>query len=216
MDPLRFAIAAVPLAAYFLLIGLMSSRRRPLLVTGAGDLAALGFALTGVALVGPISLFRPEAATAELGDYVWLFLLALYWLAVTLVVMLCRPRLVVYNLTAEQLRPILSEALRQLDPAGRWAGDSLSLPTLGVQAHLETFTWTRNTSLIASGGRQDLAGWRRLSRSVERSLRDTESRSGSHGAALMGVGAGLLIAAIGQMVADPPAVARAWGQILGF
>lgn len=216
MDPLRFAIAVVPLAAYLILIGLVNSRRRPVVVTGAGDLATLGFALTGVALIGPISLFRPEAATSELGNYVWLFLLAFYWLWITLIVMLCRPRLVVYNLSADELRPILSDALRQLDESGRWAGTSLSLPTIGVQAHLDTLAWMRNTSLVSSGGRQDLAGWRRLSRFIERSLRGREIRTAGRGAGLVGTGVGLLVVVIARLTADPAVVAASWDQILAF
>lgn len=221
MDPLRFAVAVVPIAAYLILIGLINSRRRPVVVTGGGDLATLGLALTGLALVGPISLFRPEAATAEMGNYVWLLMLSCYVLGVVLVVMLCRPRLVIYNLPAEELRPILSEAIRHLDGSGRWAGESLSLPTLGVQAHIDSLAWMRNTSLIASGGRQDLAGWRRLGRSVERSLRGSEQKAVGtqetsavgRGAALIGIGTGLLLVAIIRLSADPDGVAIAWRQI---
>jgi len=138
-DPLRLAIALVPLASYCLLIGLLNARRRPFLTTGGSDLAALGFAFTGLVLVGPVELFRPEAASAEFGSYVWLFLLVFYWLCVWLAVLLAKPRLVVYNISVEELRPVLAEAARAIDPQARWAGDSLSLPTLGVQLHLESF-----------------------------------------------------------------------------
>lgn len=216
MDPLRFAIAAAPLAAYLILLGLVNLRGRPLLVTGGGDLATLGVALTGVAFVGPLSLFRPEEATVELGDYVWLFLLAFYWLWVTLITMVCRPRLVVYNLTAEELRPVLSQAARQADPTCRWAGESLTLPGIGVHLHLDSFSWMRNTSLVASGGQQDLAGWRRLTKSVERALRGIENRPNRWGPAMLLAGAGLLSVAILRMAADPPAVAVALQQLFAF
>ena len=69
-------------------------------------------------LVGPIELFRPEAAIAEFGGYVWLFLLVFYWLWVWLAVLVARPRLVVYNISAEELRPVLAEAARAARPAG--------------------------------------------------------------------------------------------------
>ncbi|TWU00715.1 hypothetical protein Pla108_16670 [Botrimarina colliarenosi] len=216
MDPLRFAIAAVPLGSYLLLLGLLNLRTRPVLVTGAADLATLGMALTGLIFVGPIALFRPDAATVELGDFVWLFLLAFYWLWVTLAAMLCRPRLVVYNLSAEELRPVLSEAVRKLDGSGRWAGESLVLPQIGVNCHLDTFAWMRNTSLIASGGRQDLAGWRRLGRSVERALRGVAIRPNPRGWLLLGAGVALVAAAMLRLTADPRAVAVSWGQLFAF
>lgn len=216
MDPLRFAIAASPLAAYLILLGLVNLRRRPLLVTGGGDLATLGVALTGVAFVGPIALFRPDEATVELGDFVWLFLLAFYWLWLTLFVMVCRPRLVVYNVTAEELRPVLSQAARQVDPTCRWAGPSLTLPGVGVEAHLDSFAWLRNTSLVASGGQQDLAGWRRLTKTLERSLREAETRPNRRGPVLLTAGGGLLLAVVLRMAASPEAVAIAMRQLFAF
>ena len=216
MDPLRFAIAAVPLAAYLVLIGLVNLRRRPLLVTGANDLATLGAALTGVALAGPISLVRPEAATAELGDSIWLFLVAFYWLWVALVVMLCRPRLVAYNLTATRLRPLLSEAARQLDPEARWAGDSLVIPALRVQLHLDETAWTRTTSLVSSGGLQDLAGWRRLAKTLGRAARATETTSGPRAALFLTAGAALLGLSVYALGSDPEGVAVTWNHATGF
>jgi hypothetical protein len=36
------------------------------------------------------------------------------------------------------------------------------MPTVGVQLHLETFEIMRNVSLVASGGKQNLATWRQL------------------------------------------------------
>ena len=83
-DPLRLAIAFVPLVAYCLVLGILNARRRPFLTTGGADLAALGVALTGLVLVGPIELFRPEDSTTQFGSYVLVFLLALYWLGLWL------------------------------------------------------------------------------------------------------------------------------------
>ena len=216
MEPLRFAIAAVPLAAYLVMIGLVNFRRQPTMVSGANDLATLGVALTGMALIGPIALFRPEAATAELGDTIWLFLLAFYWLWLALAVMLCRPRIVVYNTTADELRPILSDAVRQLCPSARWAGDSLTLPSLGVQLHLDPTEWMRSVSLVSSGGEQDLAGWRKLSRAISRSLRTTETQTNPRAPLFLAIGVALLLWSITGLMGDPAGVAVAWSEVLAF
>ena len=116
-DPFRLSIALVPLAAYCVLLGLINARRRPFVTTGGCDLAALGAAMSGLVLVGPIELFRPEAAEPNYGGFVWLFLIVFYWLCVWLAVLVARPRLVVYNIRGEELRPALAEAARRLDPA---------------------------------------------------------------------------------------------------
>ncbi|MGI9456276.1 MAG: hypothetical protein ACR2NU_06915 [Aeoliella sp.] len=174
MDPVRFTIAVVPLAAYLGVLGLMQLRPRPLVTNGASDIMALGLGLLGLMFVGPIELFRPEMATAQFLNYIWLVLLALYALVLVLVALVSRPRLVIYNLTPEELRPMLSEAAGTADATFRWAGDSLVLPRLGVQLHVDSFALLRNTSLISSGPLQSLDGWRKLGKQLRASLRATQ------------------------------------------
>lgn len=215
-DPLRLAIAFVPLASYCLLIGIINARRRPFLTTGGADLAALGAALSGLVLVGPIELFRPEDASAEYGSYVWLFLLVLYWLTVWLVVLLARPRLVVYNISGEELRPILSEAARAIDPDARWAGDSLSLPTQGVQLHLESFDFMRHVSLIASGPKQNLVGWQQLSSQIFQRLEPLRVAPNPRALGIVLFALLLLAASMGHMMVHPQRVAQSVQEIFSY
>jgi hypothetical protein len=215
-DPLRLAIALVPLAAYCLVLGILNARRRPYLTSGGADLATLGAALTGLVLIGPVELFRPDLASAEYGNYIWLFLLVFYWLCLWLVVLLARPRLVVYNISGEELRPILAETARSIDPQARWAGDGLSLPTLGVQLHVETFEIMRHVSVIASGDKQDLAGWRRLSGELFLKLEPLNVASNPRALGLVLVGIGLMSASIAHMLAHPQLVAQAMAEIFSY
>ena len=85
-----------------------------------------------------------------------------------MVLLILRPRLVIYNISVDQLRPILAEVVERMDPEARWAGDCLFLPGLGVQLHLESFGWMRNVSLVSSGPKQDYQGWSRLEVGVGR------------------------------------------------
>lgn len=216
MDPLRLAIALVPLSAYLLLVGLINLRRRPVLVAGANDLAVLGTALSGLVFVGPIELFRPEHATVQLGAYVWGLLLGLYWLAISLASMVMRPSLVVYNISLEELRPALADAVAQVDPSGRWAGDNLVLPRLGVQLHLDSFASMRNASLVSSGGQQDLIGWYRLRRALGRSLAAIRVAPNPRGVGMVVAALLLMLMSVVQLTAAPAAVARAWHELLNF
>ncbi len=215
-DPLRLAVALVPVASYLLLIGLLNLRRRPFLTTGGGDLAALGASLSGLVLVGPIELFRPEAAAAEFGGYVWFFLLVFYWLWVWLAVLLARPRLVIYNISGEELRPLLAETASSIDPQSRWAGDSLSLPTLGVQLHVETSHAMRNASLVAAGAKQNLTGWRMLAAQLHKRIHGLRVTRGPRGLAIVLLAFLLLSASIWHMLADPPRVAQAMQEMLAL
>src|SRR5437763_4655234 len=130
VDPFRLAIALVPLAAYVLLLGLLNLRRRPFLTSGGCDVAALGVALSGLMFVGPLELFRPEAATRSFGNYIWLFMVLFYWLCLVLLVLVARPRLVIYNISVEELNAIFAETENRRDPTVRWAGDKVYVPRL--------------------------------------------------------------------------------------
>ncbi len=215
-DPLRMAIALVPVAAYFLLIGLLNIRRRPFMTTGGCDLAALGAALSGLVLVGPIELFRPEAASAEFGSYVWFFLLVFYWLWVWLAVLLARPRLVVYNISGDELRPLLAEAARAIDSQSRWAGDSLALPTLGVQLHVDTSEIMRNASIIAVGAKQNLAGWRQLAAELHGRLETLRVPPNPRSLGIFLLACLLMMACIWHMLAKPQLVAQAMQEMFSF
>jgi hypothetical protein len=215
-DPLRLTIALLPLASYCLLLGILNARKKPFLTSGGADFATLALALSGLVFVGPIELFRPEAATTEFGSYVWLFLLLLYWLGVWLAVLLARPRLVIYNISTAELRPIIAEAARSLDPQARWAGDSLSLPTVGVQLHLETFEIMRNVSLVASGAQQNLATWRQLGTLLSERLENLTVDSNPRWLGMVLFAIALLATSFIHMLNNPQQIAQAMQQIFAF
>ena len=171
MDSLHACIALSPLAIYSLLLGTINISKRPFLTTGGRDLAALGVAISGMIIAGPMELFLPERAVIILGPYAWLLPVGLFALCVTFLVLVRRPRLVIYNLDSKQLRPILAEVAFRLDEHVRWAGDGLILPNGGVQLHLEPFGIMRGVQLISSGPQQSYDGWQRLETALAADLR---------------------------------------------
>ena len=214
MDPLHFAIAMGPLTAYLFLLGAVNIFRGPLLTTGARDTAVLGIAVSGLIVAGPMELFLPEAAAFRFGPWVWVLMLAFYFLCLTLLVLLGRPRLVVYNVTVEQLRPALADVVAQLDKEFRWAGDCLVLPQLGVQLHVEPLPLLRNVQLVASGPRQSYAGWRQLEVALADRLRETRSGSNPVGFVLVIVSVAVFATAMAWMARDQDAVAQALSEML--
>ena len=216
IDPFRLAVALVPLAAYVLLLALVNARRRPFLTSGGSDLTALGLALSGLMFVGPLELFRPEAATREFGNYIWLFLILFYWLWLLLVVLLARPRLVVYNISIDELHPLLAEAASRLDADARWAGHQLTLPALGVHLHLDSLDIMRNVSLVSSGSRQNIDGWRRLARELARSLAPMRVKRNPRAVGLLVVSLALLVLSVTQMLAHPDATLQAMNEVFAY
>ncbi|MGA2034253.1 MAG: hypothetical protein ABSG68_18565 [Thermoguttaceae bacterium] len=209
LDPFRLSLAFGPVAVYLVLLGAMNLARRPFLVSGMRDVTALGLAISGFVIVGPITLFFPEAAAAHFGPYIWAFLFALYALCLVLVILLLRPRLIIYNIPADHLRPILAELVDHIDPEARWAGDSLMLPGLGVQLHIENLAWMRNVSLVAAGPHQDYQGWRRLEQALAAALAHVEVSPNARGATLLSMGLMIGAALCYSIALDPQAVARA-------
>ena len=171
MDPLRFGIAVGPLAVYLLVMGIVNLISRPFVTTGARDTAAVGIGITGMMLVGPMELFFPEGAAIRFGAWVWLLMIAFYGLCVAFAVLLMRPRIVVYNTTMDQLRPILASTVAQLDSKARWTGDCLLIPSLNVHLNLEGFSLLRNVQLVAVGHRQSYEGWRKLEQILREAIR---------------------------------------------
>jgi len=214
VDPLRLGIALSPLAAYLLLLGLVNLSSRPLLTSGGRDLAALALGISGLVAVGPMELFFPELAVERFGGYVWLLLLGFYALLVVLLTLIPKPRLVIYNMTVEQLRPTLANVVADLDPDARWAGECLALPRLGVQLHIESFLAMRNVQLISSGTHQSFAGWRRLERELVKGLKGVSSPPNPYGFSLVFFGLLMVALITFSIVSDAGAVAQTLREML--
>jgi hypothetical protein len=211
MPPLQTFIALAPLAVYFLLLGSINISRRPLLTTGSRDSYVLGLALSGFVIIGPLELFIPDRAPHP---YVWFLMLALYSMCLTLFVLMIRPRLVIYNITAEQLRPVLADVISQLDQDHQWAGDSLVLPKLGVQLHVEKFTAMRNISLVATASEQSYRGWVELERALTDELRKVEVDPNPLGMILIVLSVLLLGCSMTWMAMNQQQVASEFFEIL--
>ena len=101
--------------------------------------------------------------------------------------------MVIYNITVDKLRPILADVVARLDGDARWAGDSLVLPGLGVQLHLDNFAAMKNVSLKSIGGRQSFQGWKKLETALSAALDQEDVARNRRGWSLLSVG--MLIAA---------------------
>jgi hypothetical protein len=214
MDTFRACLALGPLAVYLLLIGILNLSRRSFVVSGIRDAAALGLALSGFVIVGPIELCMPEAASVRFGPYVWVLLLAFYALCLMLGLLLLRPRLIVYNISADQLRAVLADLLDQLDSEARWAGDVLIMPGLGVQLHLDNLAAMRNVSLTSVGSSQDYLGWHRLESALAAALSRAPPKRNTRGAFLVAAGSAIILGLACAVARNPQAVAAALFDML--
>lgn len=214
MDPLHFCIAVAPLAVYLLLIGLLNLSTKPFVTTGARDAAALGIGISGLVVAGPMELFFPEGAASQFGGWVWLMLIIFYGLCISLVVLLMRSRIVIYNLSIDQLMPILKGVAHRLDKDSRWAGDSLMMPNLKVNLSVEAADWLRNIQLCAGGNQQSFEGWRQLEIELRKEISESKVRPNLFGIAMLIVSGVLSLGAAVWLLSDPQAVAQAFVEML--
>ncbi len=208
MDPFRLCLALGPVAVYLLILGGMNLARRPFVVSGTRDTAALGAAVFGLIMVGPFEMFYPSAASTLFGPFVWLFLASLYGLSVVLVLLAQRPRLVIYNIAIDELRAIMADLVDGLDGEGQWAGDSLSLPKLGGQLHIDASSAMRNVSLVSSGPLQSLMGWRKLELELRKALRQFEVQRNLRASVLLLAGLAIAYLLVAVVFHDPQLVAK--------
>lgn len=189
-DAVPLSAAFLPLGLYLLALGWVHLRRRPWAIPGVWDGILLGASLLGLVIVGPIALVRSAAGTSF---WSWPIMILGFALAVTLCVLVARPRLVVYNINLEQLRPIVAEVAAAVDGQARWAGETVALPSRGFQVHLDDDGVLRTVSLIGVGGRSSHEGWSEFSRRIRQATRRLRVRSSPWGGVLAGIG-GVLVA----------------------
>ena len=214
MDPLHLCIALGPLAIYFLLLGSLNLSRRPFVTSGTRDAAALGIAIGGFVIAGPMELFLPEAAAVRMGVWVWPTCIAFYVLCLALAVLLMRPRIVIYNVTFEQLRPCLADVVQRLDSEARWAGESLVMPNLGLQLTVESQGMMKNVQLVGAGSQQSFHGWRLLEAELAAVLRPIKGTRNPYGMSLVMFGLLMAGSVVYWLTRDPQGVAQALNEML--
>jgi hypothetical protein len=190
---LPLAFAALPLGLYFLLLGWFHLRRRPVVIPGSVDLALLAAAVSGLVAVGPLALVQPAVGispwtTAMLG--------LVFVLAVGIAVLAMRPRLVIYNVTLDQVRPVVAEVARGLDGSARWAGDTVALPARELQVAMDGRGLTRCVSLVAGGSRASAEAWSEFARRVRRAMRPLRVRRNPWGGLAALLGTAILIGGV--------------------
>ena len=167
---ISLAVAFVPLALYFFALAALNGGLRPRMLTVQEDLTALALGMIGFVMAGPMLYVLPIDALAFWGYKTWFFLALLYALIVWFLGAVFRFRVVIYNIGMNELRDILEKTGQELDAEARWAGNSLSLPTLGIQFYLERASLLRNVTLKACGTRQNLQGWLHFEKSLRNAL----------------------------------------------
>lgn len=209
----QYAVAIIPVAIYFLLIGILRMRSRPMVTTGWRDTLTLGIASAGLVAVGPMQLFTPPQAVERWHSWVWLALLCLYVLVLTLILLNGKPRLIAYGLDHIQFRDVLFQSAKMIDDQSYWSADVLSMPLSGMQLALECTGSARVQQATHVGILQNLDHWMKLEREFVRMGGNVKCPRSIAGWPLLIVGSGLLLSSIIPLIRDP---AAALAQLQNF
>jgi hypothetical protein len=190
-------VAMLPLAAYLAVIAGLHLRRRPVVLSGAWDALLLAAGVSGLVIAGPLAVLQPLTGASA---WTAAALLAAFAILVAFAILAARPRLVVYNVGLDQLRPLLADVVARIDPAARWAGEAAALPTRGLQLHLDARGVARTVSIIAAGSRPSAETWAEFSRRLR-------VRRSPWALAFLGLAAALVVAA--WLAARPASVTSA-------
>lgn len=214
LDPLRTAIALIPLGCFFALWALLQWGRYPRLIDGWRETAALGVACAGLVLVGPLELFLPYAASVRFGGWVWALLAGLYFLAIVLVVNGQRRRVVVLNAPREPVIECIAAAAHALDPGTLRAGETWVLPGLGLELRIEVYRPLRSLTITAWGDEPPRAAWRAFARELRRELARCPVGPSPQSAMLFATALAMLSLSAWQLVEHPAQVAQSFRDLL--
>ena len=214
VDLFSVICAMLPIAAYLLIVGGLQLRRCSTVISGFADTLMLGFAIGGLAMVGPLDLFVPEIAAYRFGSALRLLLLVLYVLIVLLVAMARRPRMVVLNASESRVLETLRELTRELDDRTTWSGNAAYLPQRKLDLHVE-FEPASHTVQVRSLSREiDFAQWTRLRRRLGSQLRTQQLVGNARAVWSIASGATLVILVGWVCTNQWPAVARGFSEWL--
>ena len=186
---LRIVINVVPVAVYFLALGLVNTQPRPRLISGRNDFVALTLVFVPV-LVWPVPV---------------LIQYKLWWVGVAGLCVgggvfwsLLPPRLsnwVVYNISERRCRRMLGEALSRMGLAAGESDHGLAVSSANLRIDLVSFGLLNNVTLYFRPlhGTLDEAVLVRLRREFEAQLEGMSLLPSPTGACLVMLGVGLLV-----------------------
>lgn len=202
---MRLATIVAPVAIYFLILGILNSRRHPQLITGRQDIVLLVTALSPL-VVFPLSDYVGGRMTAVLSAV----------LAGVAIFSLLRPSAggsyVIYNYTREQAAEAMSRALRKLDVDFQTHGARLVLPERKGDFEIASFPLLRNVSIRMRQVSPALAV--QVGAELGGILRKTEVQTSSMAMGLLIVAMAMLVAPLVTVAHRAPEIVRILSDLL--
>ena len=201
---LRVATLVAPVVLYFLLLGVLNTRRTPQLLTGKQDLAMLLLALSPLA-IGPVMNWLGSG---------WPTVAALAGLAVAayLILMPRRRTWVIYNLPPADAPRLLADALADLGHDTAVTGDRIVVDGDAATIDVSSFPVIRNVTLRLTPDNDALAD--DLEEALAGRLARREAEPSPMAVAILLVATGMAVAPLALLAHHTPELVRLLGDLL--
>ena len=145
----------------------MLCSRRIFVVSGGLDVFLLLMGLIGLIMIGPVKLIFPIGALYVWKWWVFPMLVALYGLVATLIAGSFGVRIVIYNASDETFNKLLANVFLRIEKQElesnsnhyMVSGNSVIIPSLGIQFYYEVQRWSRCVILRPTTKDQNPANW---------------------------------------------------------
>ncbi len=194
----RVVTVVVPVAVYFLILGLLNTRRHPQVLTGKADFALLIAALSPLAFMPAVGVLGASPAAA-----------VIIAVAIALGIVLLAPpgrSWVIYNLPAGAAREVVADALEQMGLTVTRSGEAYVIAGYDATVTVEAFPLLRNVTVHLRGGGKELAG--DFQRVLAWRLAGVESEATPMAVSMLLVAMMMLAAPLAMMARDVPQLVR--------
>lgn len=195
--PMQIATMVVPVAVYFLILGLLNTRRHPQLISGRCDFALLIVALSPLFVLPALNYVGASSVA---------LLLATAGVAAAIWVLAPRGRSwVIYNMPIGRARDAIGRTLEAMGCQPRQLGGGFRLDRLDATIEIGGFSLLQNVSVRLRGGDDSFS--RQFETNLARLLAGVRAEPSP-------MAMGMLLVATGMLVAPLTLVAQHAGQIV--
>jgi hypothetical protein len=202
---MRLATIVAPVAIYFLILGLLNSRKHPQLITGRQDIVLLMAALSPL-LILPLADYMGVALTGVLSAAL------AAWAIGSLLSGASGGSYVIYNLTHPQAQQALERALRNLNVRYDCQGRRINLPDERAYLEITSFSLLRNVSIRMRQVSPQLC--RHLGAELGGIMGRSEAQTSSMAMGLLIVAVAMLVAPLVTVVHRAPEIVRILTDLL--
>lgn len=200
---LQITLAAVPVALYFLVLGLLNSRQHPQLLSGRMDFTLLIMALAPLVVFPLLSHFGASLPTS-----------AGVMIVLSALVLALSPQRtwVIYNIPGRDSVGILSKALSLLNLEHEISGNCIDIPSRGVRLEVGSFAPLRNVTVRLKGGDEQIA--QDIGLSIANVLSGIRVPTSNMAMSLLLVATAMMVAPLAMVAHRVPEIVRIIGDLL--